>query len=79
MDAIGLIPVENGYRVAEQHDSGVGLAGLRADDVVTSVNGQAVGDVERDRQLFDEVAASGQARIEVRRDGRSLVMTFPLR
>lgn len=78
LDAIGLIPTENGYRIAEEHDSGVGLAGLRAGDVVTSVNGQAVGDVERDRQLFDDVAASGQARLEVRRDGETIVMSFPL-
>ncbi len=78
LDTIGLIPTENGYRIAEEHDSGVGLAGLRAGDVVTSVNGQAVGDVERDRQLFDDVAASGQARIEITRDGDTIVMTFPL-
>lgn len=79
LDAIGLIPTDNGYRIAEEHDSGVGLAGLRAGDVVTSVNGQAVGDVERDRELFDEVAASGQARIEVEREGDTIVMSFPLR
>lgn len=78
LDAIGLIPTEKGYRIAEQHDSGVGLAGLRAGDVVTTVNGQAVGDVEQDRQLFDDVAASGLARIEVERDGSTIVMSFPL-
>ena len=68
----------NGYRIAEQHDSGVGLAGLRAGDIVTSVNGQAVGDVEQDRSLFDNVAASGLARVEVQRDGRTIVLSFPL-
>lgn len=78
LDTIGLIPTENGYRIAEEHDSGVGLAGLRAGDVVTSVNGQVVGDVERDRELFDDVAASGLARIEVQRDGSTVVMSFPL-
>lgn len=78
LDTIGLIPTENGYRIAEEHDSGVGLAGLRAGDVVTSVNGQVVGDVERDRELFDDVAASGLARIEVQRDGGTVVMSFPL-
>ena len=78
LDTIGLIPVENGYRIAEQHDSGVDLAGLQVGDVITSVNGQAVGDVDQDRQLFDEVVSSGHARIEVQRDGRTLVLTFPL-
>ncbi len=79
LNAIGLIPTENGYIIAEQHDSGVGLAGLQAGDLVTSVNGQAVGNVDSDRLLYDEVAASGQARIEVMRAGRTIVMSFPLR
>jgi general secretion pathway protein C len=78
MSAIGLIPTPDGYVIAEQHDSGVELAGLRAGDLVTSVNGQAVGNVERDRQLYDDVAASGMARIEIERDGRTIVMSFPL-
>ena len=78
LSAIGLIPTPDGYVIAEQHDSGVQLAGLRAGDLVRSINGQAVGNVERDRQLYDEVAASGTARIEIERDGRTIVMTFPL-
>jgi general secretion pathway protein C len=78
LDRIGLIPTPEGYRIDEEHDSGVGLAGLQAGDVVRSVNGQAVGDVDRDRRLFDEVAASGLARIEVRRGDRTITMSFPL-
>ena len=79
LDEIGLIPTENGYRIADVHDSGVGRAGLRAGDLVTRVNGQAVGNVEQDRKLYEDVAASGLARIEVQRDGRTIVMSFPLR
>lgn len=78
LDRIGLIPTPEGYRIAEEHDSGVGLAGLQAGDVVRSVNGQAVGDVDSDRRLFDEVAASGLARIEVQRGERTITMSFPL-
>ena len=78
LDTIGLIPTQNGYRIAEEHDSGVRLAGLRPGDVVTSVNGEAVGDVNSDRRLYDRVAASGMARIEVLRDGRTITMSFPL-
>ena len=78
LTAIGLIPTPDGYVIAEQHDSGVQLAGLRAGDLVKSVNGQAVGNVEQDRQLYDDVAASGMARIEIERDGRTIVMSFPL-
>ncbi len=78
LDQIGLVATENGYRVAEQHDSGVALAGLRAGDLVRTVNGQPVGDVDQDRRFFDEVAASGLARLEIERDGETIVLSFPL-
>ena len=78
LTAIGLIPTAEGYVIADEHDSGVGRAGLRSGDLIRSVNGQQVGDVERDRQLYDDVAASGTARIEIVRDGRSILMSFPL-
>jgi general secretion pathway protein C len=79
LDAIGLVPTENGYMIAPQHDSGVNRAGLKAGDIVTTLNGQPVGDIDSDRALYDQVAQSGVARIEVERNGRTIVMSFPLR
>ena len=79
MEMVGLELVENGYKVAPEPNIGVTMAGLRPGDVITRLNGQSIGDVERDRQLYDEVAASGMARLEVVRDGQSLLLTFPLR
>ena len=78
LDAIGLVPTENGYMIADEHDVGVNRAGLKAGDVVRTVNGQVVGDVDKDRDLYDVVAESGVARIEVERDGETIVMSFPL-
>ena len=78
LDTIGLVPTGNGYRIADEHDTGVNRAGLQAGDVVTTVNGQALGDVEKDRALYDSVAASGVARIEVERNGKTIIMSFPL-
>lgn len=78
LDTIGLVPGEKGYTIAEKHDVGVNRAGLRAGDIVTSVNGQSVGNVDQDRALYDVIAESGLARIEVERDGRMIVMSFPL-
>ncbi|AYE86750.1 MAG: type II secretion system protein N [Sulfitobacter sp.] len=78
LDTIGLVPGEKGYTIAEKHDVGVNRAGLRAGDIVTSVNGQSVGNVDKDRALYDVIAESGLARIEVERDGRTIVMSFPL-
>ena len=78
LNAIGLVPTKNGYIIAEKHDSGVNRAGLKAGDIVSTVNGQPVGDIESDRALYDHVAESGMARIEVERNGRKIVMSFPL-
>lgn len=78
LDAIGLVPTENGYMIAEKHDSGVNRAGLKAGDIVRTLNGQPVGDIDRDSDLYDEVAESGLARIELERNGRTIVMSFPL-
>lgn len=79
MDTIGVEVVENGYRIKPDPNIGVTLAGLRPGDVVTKLNGQTVGDLASDRQLYDQVAASGIARLEVFRDGKALLLTFPLR
>ena len=54
-------------------------AGLAPGDVVEKVNGVQVGDAERDRRLFDEAVVSGRARVEVVRDGRRIILSFPLR
>jgi general secretion pathway protein C len=78
LDAIGLVSSENGYTVAQEHDSGVSRAGLKAGDIVTSLNGQPLGDIDSDRALYDQVAQSGMARIEIERNGRTIVMSFPL-
>ena len=79
MGIIGLELVPNGYRVTENHNIGVTRAGLLAGDVVTTVNGQSVGDIAADRVLYDRVADSGLATIEVIREGDTLLMSFPLR
>ncbi|MEO1554852.1 MAG: type II secretion system protein N [Pseudomonadota bacterium] len=79
LDEIGLRPTDQGYVIADKHDLGVRLAGLRSGDLVRTVNGQPVGDPEVDRRFYDEIAAAGQARIEVERGGRTLSFSFPLR
>ena len=79
LDEIGLRPTERGYVIADRHDVGVRLAGLRSGDLVRSVNGQPVGNPDTDRQFYDQIAAAGQARIEVERAGRVLSFSFPLR
>jgi general secretion pathway protein C len=79
MNRVGIELVENGYRVRTDPNIGVTLAGLRPGDVITSLNGQSIGDMEQDRILYDDVAAAGIARLEVVRDGQTMLLTFPLR
>jgi len=79
LQAIGLKPSGQGYVIARNHDSGVRLAGLRAGDLVRSVNGRQVGNPDTDRRFFDQIAASGQARLEVQRGDDILTLSFPLR
>ena len=79
MGRLGLEITDQGYRITEKASPGVRQAGFRAGDVVTTVNGQKVGDMIADQRYFDEVAASGRARVELLREGQTIVMSFPLR
>lgn len=79
LDRLGLEATPEGYRIGATAHQGVRRAGLRPGDVVARVNGVAVGDPERDRRLFDAVAEEGRARVEVVRDGRSIILSFPVR
>lgn len=79
LDRLGVTPTDQGYQIGVNASPGVLQAGMRPGDTITSVNGQRVGDMEADRQYFDQVAASGRARVELQRDGQTIVMSFPLR
>jgi general secretion pathway protein C len=79
LETIGLEPGTNGYTIKENPNIGVTLAGLKTGDLVTRVNGQTVGDPAKDQKFYDEIAASGHARLEVVRDGQKILMSFPLR
>ena len=79
MNRLGLEATDQGYRITESASPGVRQAGFRAGDVVTTVNGKKVGDMAADQAYFDEVAASGRARVELQRDGQTIIMSFPLR
>ncbi len=79
MDRLGLQATPEGYLIAASADPGVRQAGFQPGDLVTRVNGQAVGDVARDQAYFDDIAAAGRATVEVQRAGQIITMTFPLR
>ncbi|MGY3438389.1 MULTISPECIES: type II secretion system protein N [unclassified Marinovum] len=79
MKTIGVEQTGRGYRITQDPDIGVTLAGLQPGDIVTRLNGQTVGNVDKDRLLYDQVATAGVARLEVERSGETLLMTFSLK
>lgn len=52
--------------------------GLQAGDVILSINGQNVGDLQQDQLELDNILAQGRARIEVRRGERRFFITATL-
>lgn len=52
--------------------------GLRPGDVVLSVNGRALGNAQNDARFVDEVKASGEARVEIRRGSQVFTVNYPL-
>ena len=79
LEDLGLVATDDGYQVDSEAPDSVLAVGFLPGDVVAKVNGQQVGNIEQDRQLFDEVAASGHARIEFLRQGQSIVLSLPLK
>ncbi|KAF0675840.1 type II secretion system protein N [Profundibacterium mesophilum] len=79
LDTIGLIASDEGYVIAQKHDSGVRLAGLRPGDLVARVNGEQVGNVANDTELFDRLSAADVVRLEVERGDETITMSFPLK
>lgn len=63
----------SGYKVSSS-GSMLTQLGLRPGDIILSVNGQALGNLEDDQVLLEEVTNSGQARLEIQRgNGRFVV------
>jgi general secretion pathway protein C len=79
LDDLGVQAGQGGYLIGPNASAMTRRAGFRPGDLVTRVNGVAVGDIENDRRLFEDVVESGSARVEIVRDGSVTVLTFPLR
>ncbi|MFC3853635.1 type II secretion system protein N [Salinispirillum marinum] len=68
LNQYGLQLTDEGYRVTPR--SGILIAnGLRPGDMIVEVNGQRVGNIERDQALIESVLASGEIRITLERNG----------
>ena len=83
LNEIGMQPINNGaaqgYRVGDNVGSGLARVGLQPGDVVLTVNGQPVGNIQNDQRQVDGVMSQGSARLEVQRGNRRFFVTASLR
>jgi len=85
LQEIGITPIADGetqgYRLDDSASASPYLSqtGLQPGDVVLSVNGQAVGNIQQDRRQIDNILAQGSARIEVQRGTRRFFVTASLK
>jgi general secretion pathway protein C len=77
---LGLVTSENGsgYRVSSS-GSMLTQLGLEPGDVILSVNGQTLGNLEDDQMLLEQVTNSGQARLEIQRGNRRFVVNHTIK
>ena len=53
--------------------------GLQPGDVILSVNGQTLGNLNDDQMLLEQVTNSGQARLEIQRGNRRFVVNHTIK
>jgi general secretion pathway protein C len=77
---LGLVTSDNGsgYKVSNS-GSMLTQLGLEPGDVILSVNGQTLGNLEDDEMLIEQVTNSGQARLEIQRGNRRFVVNHTIK
>ncbi len=83
LSELGISPVSEegseGYRLgAMAQNPYLRQAGLQPGDVVLSVNGQRVGNVQQDSAQIESIMAQGSARLEIQRGNRRFFVTASL-
>ena len=67
---------EGGYRIGDTANQPfLAQSGLQPGDVVLSVNGRPLGDINVDRLALTNLAATGSVRVELLRNGQTLTIT----
>lgn len=68
----------SGYKVSNS-GSMLTQLGLQPGDVILSVNGQTLGNLNDDQNLLEQVSSSGQARLEIQRGNRRFVVNHTIK
>ena len=68
-----------GYRIGDMSKAPfLRQTGLQPGDVILSVNGRPVGDIDQDQLEVDNIVAQGTARVEIQRGSRRFFITAPI-
>ena len=78
LKSVGLNASSQGYVYQGGNPMLSGL-NLKKGDVIRSVNGHALGDVKKDKNLMKSLYEQGNLEVEVVRDGASFYINYPLR
>ncbi|HWL47063.1 MAG TPA: type II secretion system protein N, partial [Sphingomonadaceae bacterium] len=79
VESLGAAPSRAGYQLGPETAPALRGAGLRPGDIIETINGRTVADLDRDPQGFATAMRAGSARIAVVRDGQRLTFSIPLR
>lgn len=75
LQEMGLVRTGRGYEVSPNaSDKMLKASGLQAGDKIVSINGQALGNLPRDRELLLDLKTRGSARIEIQRGNQTLTI-----
>lgn len=77
--SVGLSSNEGGGYVYQGKNPLLSGMNLKKGDVIMSVNGHTLGDVQKDRNLMKTLYEQGSLEVEVVRDGASFYINYPLR
>ncbi len=78
LKSVGLNATNQGY-VYQGGNSMLSGLNLKKGDVIRSVNGHALGDVKKDKNLMKSLYEQGMLEVEVVRNGASFYINYPLR
>lgn len=78
LGSVGLKASDSGYVYQGGNPMLAGL-NLKKGDVIRSVNGHALGDVQKDKALMQSLYEQGSLEVEVERNGASFYINYPLR
>jgi len=79
LSSVGLSVSEDGGYVFKGNNPMLSGLNLQKGDVIRSVNGHTLGDIEQDKEMMRTLYEKGSIEVEVVRDGASFFVNYPLR